>query len=112
MALWIVNYAYDHCSQLIGAIWFTISLLRSAVFPLILVLLHKCRKRRENIRSRCENTVANHKQQCHLLEVLCDLKQTKKKVIADAHRDCQQFSFLYWSSLAYFKTIETKKVFR
>ena len=56
-----------------------------AVFPLILDLLRKCRK-------RCKNAVANHKQQCHLLKVLCDFKQNKKKVIT--LEDCQEVSFL------------------
>ena len=48
------------------------------------------------------NAVANHKQQCCLLKVLCDLKQSnKKKVIA--HEDCQEFSFLYRRTLKQMK---------
>ena len=68
------------------------------VFPLILDLVRKCRK-------RCENVVTNHKQQCHLLKVLCDLKQKK----GHSHTETAK-SFLFLS--VYFKTNETEKVFR
>ena len=71
------------------------------MFPLILDLLRKCQKRHENASSRCENAVTNHKQQCCLFKVLCDLKQTKKKVMA--HGDCQEFSFLYRRTLKQMK---------
>ena len=52
-------------------------------------------------KSRCEKFVANHKQQCPLLQVLCDLKQNTKKVIL--HGDCQEFSFLYRRTLKQIK---------
>ena len=71
-----------------------------AVFPLILNLLRKCRKRCENAWSRCENAVENHKQQCRLLRVFVRT-HTKKKVIA--YIDCQEFSFLYRRALKQMK---------
>ena len=49
------------------------------MFPLVLDLLRKCWKSRKNAQSRCENAAANHKQQCRLLKVLCNLNQKKKE---------------------------------
>ena len=67
------------------------------MFPLILDLIRKCRKRREN-------AVANHKQQCRLLEVLCNLNQKEKKVYRT-----WRLPRVFFSLLAYFSLKQMKQ---